>query len=432
MTSICLYFQVHQPYRLKWFWPDEHRDYRGKLFDLYFDEPLNEWTFHKVAGKCYHPATDIMLEHVDNLKGEKRKFKLSYSLTGAWVEQCEKWDKDLLEKFKQLAESGCCEFLGETYYHSLAGLFEDKTEFREQIRAHRQLMKDVFGYKTNVFRNTELLYHNDIANVAEEEGFAGIFTEGIEWLLEGWKSPNYLYQPRGCEKIKTLLRNYKLSDDVGYRFSAKWWSEWPLDAERYASWLSGTPGDTINICMDYETFGEHHWEDTGIFWFLKAFPYKVLDWEHLSFKTPSETVADHHAKGELNVPWYQTVSWADLERDPSAWLGNHMQHLCFNRIKGMETLVKDTKNADYLKTWRSLLISDHYYYMCTKGWGDGDVHTYFSHHGTPYDAAINYLSILADLHERLLLEKHLGRQPPVAGNKKPAAKKSTTRTGKKR
>ncbi len=411
MTSICLYFQVHQPYRLRWFWPDGNLS--DKLEERYFDTALNEWTLHKVAGKCYWPANNTILWLIDQFKSEKRKFKLSYSLSGILLEQCERWDPDLLETWKQMAESKCVEFLGETYFHSLVSLFEDRTEFIEQVKMHSQLMKDLLGVKPKVFRNTELLYHNELAKTIEEMGFKAIVTEGIERILEGWKSPNYLYR-RKDGKIKVILRNYRLSDDIGYRFSAKWWEGWPLTAEKYASWLSGTPGDTINLFMDYETFGEHQWEDTGIFWFLKALPHQILNWQHLEFNTPSEVVEKYYAKGEINVPWYETVSWADMERDPSAWLGNHMQHLCFTQLKGLEWQVKDSGDKELLRIWRLLGIGDHYYYMCTKGWGDGSVHEYFSHHGTPYDAGINYQAILSDFKEKVL-KKTLLKEKAVKG-----------------
>ncbi|MFH1721807.1 MAG: glycoside hydrolase family 57 protein [Candidatus Altiarchaeota archaeon] len=419
-----MYFQVHQPYRLKWFWPGDANGSKEPLMDRYFDQPLNEWTFHKVAGKCYHPATDKVCEAVDNLRNEKRPFKAAYSLTGCFLDQCERWDPDLLEKFKWLASTKKVEFLAETYPHSLASLFEDTTEFIEEVELHRQTVKDLLGVTPQVFRNTELLYHNGIAKTVEELGFKGILTEGIERILEGWKSPNYVYQAHGCKKLKVLLRNYKLSDDIGYRFSAKWWSEWPLDAEKYAGWLSATPGETINIFMDYETFGEHQWEDTGIFWFLQALPHKILDWEHLEFDTPSEVISKYHDRGELMVPWYETVSWADMERDATAWLGNHMQHLCFNQLKHMEGIVKQLGDPEILRIWRFLLTSDHFYYMCNKGWGDGDVHCYFSHHGTPYDAGLNYYTILMDLREKVLKALWEKKNVKIGSESKPAKRKA--------
>ena len=358
MTSVCFYFQIHQPFRLNWFWPEKGKNWNGPLAELYFDKPLNEFTFKKVAGKCYHKANDIILSQIDRFKKDDRKFKVSFSLSGTFLDQCEKWDKDLLEKFKQMSESGCVEFLCETYYHSLASLQEDRTEFVEQVKQHQQAIKDLLGQTPKVFRNTELLYHNEIAKEVEKMGFKAIMTEGIERILDGWKSPNFIYK-RKDGNIKVLLRNYRLSDDIGYRFSSRDWSEYPLTAEKYAAWLSASPGTTVNIFIDYETFGEHQWEDTGIFWFLGALPQEVLKRQNLQFATPSEVVEKYPSVGDIDVPYYQTVSWADLERDASAWLGNHTQHLAFSQIKSMEKLVKDSKNEDFLKTWRYLQTGDH-------------------------------------------------------------------------
>ncbi|VVB50845.1 Glycosyl hydrolase family 57 [uncultured archaeon] len=411
MTSVCLYFEVHQPFRLKWFWPASDAP-QTSLEDRYFDAPLNEFTFKKVAGKCYWPANTTILNNIDYFKGSKKKFKCAYSITGVLLEQAERWDKDLLETWKQMAESGCVEFLDETYHHSLASLFDNHVEFTEQILLHKQKMKDLLGYTPTVFRNTELLYHDNIAETIEQLGYKAILTEGIERILEGWRSPNYVYKRAGGD-LKVLLRNYQLSDDIGYRFSAKWWSEYPLTAEKYSAWLSATSGDTINVFMDYETFGEHHWEDTGIFAFLAALPGEILKWEHMEFNTPSEVIEKYQPVGEIRVPWYETVCWADMERDTSAWLGNHMQQLSFTLLKQLEKPVKESRNPEFIETWRKLLTGDHLYYQCTKGWGDGDVHTYFSHHGTPHDAAINLLAILGDFREKVAAYNAARKTPPT-------------------
>ena len=383
---------------------------------MYFDKRLNEFTFKKVAGKCYHRANDIILSQIDRFKNDKKQFKVSYSLSGTFLDQCERWDRDLLEKFKQMAESGCVEFLTETYYHSLASLYEDKTEFIEQVKQHQQAMKDLLGAKSKVFRNTELLYHNEIAKEIEDAGFSAIMTEGIERILEGWRSPNFIYKRHGGD-IRVLLRNYRLSDDIGYRFSSKWWSEYPLTADKYAAWLAASQGDTINIFIDYETFGEHHWEDTGIFWFLGALPQEILKWQNLVFATPTEVVERYQPVGDINVPYYETVSWADLERDASAWLGNHMQQLAISQVKKIGKLALESGNPEFIQVWRNLQTGDHFYYMCTKCLADGDVHKYFSHHGNPYDAGINYLAVLSDFKERIL--KY------IAGREKTGGKKET-------
>ncbi|MFQ6063767.1 MAG: glycoside hydrolase family 57 protein [Methanosarcinales archaeon] len=390
MASICIYFQVHQPHRLRWFWPGDQL--HG--FDRYFDNSANKEIFNKVANKCYWPTNNIILELIDRYKD----FKVSFSITGTLLNQCEKWDPDLLETFKQMANSGQIEFLDETYYHSLASLFEDKTEFKEQILQHRDSMRSLFGYTPKVFRNTELLYNNSIAKIAEELGYKAILTEGIERVLE-WRSPNFVYKAKNSN-IRVLMRNYRLSDDIGYRFSARWWEEYPLTAEKWATWASGVEGEVLNIFMDYETFGEHQWPDTGIFQFLRAFPEKVLE-RRLSFITPSEAVQKYNPVAEIDVGDFSTISWADIERDTSAWLGNDMQRRCFEEIKLLKPYVKKTQDQELINIWKTLQTSDHYYYMCTKWMADGDVHSYFSVHASPYDAAINFMAIVMDFKEKV-------------------------------
>ena len=417
MTSVCFYFQMHQPHRLKWFWPQDGN--KQRLEPYYFDEGLNEWILHKVAKKCYWPAGKNILANIDRMKGERKQFKVSYSITGTLLEQMERWDPDLLDLYKQMGDTGCCEFICETRYHSLASLFENRGEFIEQVKEQKQLVKDLLGQSPKIFRNTELLYHNTIAEEIEKLGFKSIITEGIERILEGWKSPNYVYTAKDT-KLKVLLRNYKLSDDVGYRFSAKWWQGWPLDAGKYADWLSQTPADTINLFMDYETFGEHQWDDTGIFYFLDALPWRVTDKENLEFNTPSEVIEKYHPRGEINVPWYETISWADMERDPSAWLGNHMQHMNFTRLKQLENDIKISNNEEFKRVYRLFQTSDHFYYQCTKGMGDGSVHEYFSHHGNPYDAGLNYHAALMDFREKVV--RH--------NSEKGLYQKKTTKTNK--
>jgi alpha-amylase len=303
------------------------------------------------------------------------------------------------------------EFLGETYYHSLASLFKSKEEFIEQVKMHRRTIKDLLNFKPRVFVNTEMIYNNIIAKTVEDLGFNAIFTEGIEKIL-GWRSPNYIYTRKFCfpndpgpeKRIKVLLRNYKLSDDIGYRFSARWWDQWPLTADKYASWLSVTPGQCINIFIDYETFGEHQWEDSGIFWFLKALPYEILKHENLEFSTPSEVVKKYNPVGEIDVFEFSTISWADLERDVSAWLGNAMQQFCFEELENLEHFVKKLNNEELKRIWRMLQISDHLYYCCTKWWGDGDVHKYFSHFPTPQDGFLNLFNIISDFKLKIFAE----------------------------
>ncbi len=385
MTSVCVYFQIHQPYRLRWFWPNG-----DKGFNRYFDGSKNKEIFEKVANKCYLPANHTLLDAIDEHNGD---FKFSVSITGTLLSQCEQWGTDVLDTFRQMADSGCVEFLDETNYHSLAGLFEDRTEFIEEIREHRDLVFDLLNVKPEVFRNTELLYNNNIARTVSDLGYKAILAEGAEHLL-GWRSPNFVYKAKDSG-IAVLLRNFKLSDDIGYRFSAKWWSQYPLTADKWAAWASDIREDTINIFMDYETFGEHQWEDTGIFQFLRAFPDEVLK-KKLAFNTPSEVVDMYKPVAEIDVGDFSTISWADMERDTSAWLGNDMQRRCFEEAKLLGPYVKKTGDRKLIRIWKHLLTSDHYYYMCTKWLEDGDVHSYFSIHSSPFDAAVNFMAVVMD------------------------------------
>jgi alpha-amylase len=313
------------------------------------------------------------------------------------------FDSDLLETFRQLAATGRAEFLNQTYYHSIASLYPDKEEFMEQVKMHRQAVKDLLGYTANVFENTELLYNNTIVKTVEALGYGGIYTEGIEKIL-GEKSPNYVYTPKGARKIRVLLRNYKLTDDIGFRFSARWWPEWPLTADKYAGWLAGTPGQCINIFPDYETFGEHHWPETGIHSFLQHLPDEILKFDNLQMATPSEVVAKHEPTGEIDVPEAQgAVSWADVQRDQTGWLGNVMQWAYYTTLRHLEPLVKEADDAELVKLWRVFQTSDHLYYMFTAGGGPGEVHSYFSPYESPMDAFVVAQTLLNDFEARLRL-----------------------------
>jgi alpha-amylase len=384
MASVCFYFQVHQPIRLSKF----------TIFSEnvpYFDDDKNREVLERVARKCYLPTNKILLDLIDDVKS----FRVAFSLTGVFVEQCGKYSPEVLESFKQLSDTGHVEFLSETYYHSLSALFSIE-EFKEQIELHKSLVKELFNQRTRVFRNTEAMYSNNVAKTIEKLGYKGIITEGHEKIL-GWRSPNYLYRPEGCNEIVALLRNYRLSDDIGFRFSEKRWEGYPLTADKYAEWLSACEGDCINIFIDYETFGEHQWRETGIFDFLKAIPYEILRYENLDFKTPSEIITSYEPIGVIDAP--DIISWADVQRDTSAWLENDMQKSAFQEMAKLEKLAK--KNRDLLHVWRLLQTSDHFYYMCTKWFADGDVHKYFNPYNSPYDAFISYMNILQDLRGRL-------------------------------
>lgn len=407
MTDVCFIFEVHQPFRLN---RNFHADLLARrlvtkkdLFELYFDHRLNREVLERAAKKCYFPANNAILEQIDRFKGSRKQFKVAYSLSGVFVEQCERWSPDLLESFKQLARSGCVEFLEQTYYHSLASLFgSDRSEFVEQIRMHRQLMKDLFNWEPGVVENSECIYNNAIAKTLDLMGYRAAVTEGVERVL-GWRSPNYVYKARGSD-IRVLFRNYRISDDIGFRFSSTWWEEWPLTAQKYSSWLAAIPGDVINIFIDYETFGEHHWPESGIHDFLRWLPGEVIKWDQLEWCTPSEVVERHSPVDEVDVFEYGTISWADLERDTSAWIGNQMQLSCFELQKRLEPAIRELGDPELVKLWRYLQISDHLYYMSTKGAGPGDVHSYFSPLGSPIQAFGVYLKVMSDLEARISQE----------------------------
>jgi alpha-amylase len=408
-------FEVHQPHRLKrnLFWENKvfKRLKKKELFCYYFDNDVDREILKRAARKCYFPSNQILLDLIDRHRKEKRQVKVSFSVSGVFLEQCEMFDKDLLETFRQLARTGCVEFLNQTYYHSISSLYPEKDEFIEQVKMHRQAVKDLLGFAPNVFENTELLYNNAIARIVENLGYKGIFTEGVERIL-GEKSPNYIYTPKGCKKIRVLLRNYKLTDDIGFRFSARWWSEWPLTADKYAHWLADTPGQCINIFPDYETFGEHHWPETGIHSFLRHLPQEILKWEHLQMATPSEVIEKHAPLGEVDVPETGgTVSWADLERDSSGWLGNAMQWAYYTSLRRLEPIIKEADDQEFLKLWRYFQTSDHLYYMFTAGGGPGEVHSYFSPFESPMDAFVAAQALILDFESRLRIATLTANEP---------------------
>lgn len=398
-------FEVHQPFRLRqnFFWENrlfKHLD--GKeLFQHYFDDRLNREIFERACTKCYFPSNNILLRLIDQTRNSVRKFKVSFSLSGVFLEYCEMFNKDLLESFRQLAETGFVEFICQTYYHSLASFYQEADEFIDQIKMHRQAIKSLIGYSPKVFENTELLYNNAIARTVEKIGFKGIITEGTERILQG-KSPNFLYKPVGCEKIKVLLRNYKLTDDIAFRFSSRTWSEWPLTAPKYARWLAETPGDYICIYPDYETFGEHHWPESGIHEFLRHLPMEILKHKHLCMATPSEVLDKYIPVGEIDVPELgATVSWADVKRDTSGWLGNTMQWAYYISVRRLEPLVKEAGDKLLLRLWRYFQVSDHLYYMFTEGGGPGEVHSYFSPYRSAMDAYVTAQSAVLDFEDRV-------------------------------
>jgi len=404
VTDVVFVFEVHQPFRVKknYFWERRMFQRLGKeeLFNYYFDEALDREIFERASRKCYLPANQIILNLIDQYKRERKKVKVSFSLSGVFLEQCERFNKDVLESFKRLAETGCVEFLDQTYYHSLCGLYPVSGEFVEQVKMHREAMKELLRFEPKVFENTELLYNNAIAKAVEELGYAGIYMEGVERVLKD-RPPNHVYTARDCERLRVLLRNYKLTDDIGFRFSARWWTEWPLTAEKYASWLAITPGQCISIFPDYETFGEHQWPETGIHDFLAHLFPKILEYDNLNMATPSEVISKYEPVGYVEVPELSTVSWADLERDTSGWLGNTMQWAYHTTVRDMEPLVKEARDPALLKTWRYFQISDHLHSMFTAGGGPGAVHTYFSPYGNPVDAFVACQGAVTDFEMRL-------------------------------
>lgn len=394
--GIVLYLHVHQPFRVRQY----------SVFDTaskhdYFDETTyetdrnNEFIMNKVAEKSYRPMNALL----EKLLATHPEFRVSLSITGTFIEQAERWAPDVLESFKRLVDTGRVEIVAETYYHSLA-FFYSREEFERQVEAHKQKIREVFGVETSVFRNTELAYNNELAQWADNYGFKGILAEGWDPVLE-WRSPNYLYRPEGTRDISLLLKNYKLSDDLAFRFSNQAWTEWPLTVDKYHSWADAALGDqsVVNLFMDYETFGEHQWHDTGIFNFFEHFVSSWIGQDGNTFYTVSEAIDAHKPVGEISMP--HTVTWADAERDLTAWLGNSMQQEALRHLYALEHDILRTGDMQLIADWRKLQTSDHVYYMCTKWFTDGDVHAYFSPYESPYEAFLFFINALRDIRWRL-------------------------------
>lgn len=388
--SVCFYFQVHQPDRLRQF----------RFFDIgndfhYFDDFTNRTIVRRIADRCYIPMNRLLLEQI---KAHKGAFKVAFSISGVAVEQFGKYAPDVLDSFKALAATGCVEFLSETYSHSLASL-ASPSEFKKQVKEHQKMIQGLFGVKPTAFRNTELIYSDSIGEMVGQMGYRVVLAEGAKHVL-GWKSPNFVYANAINPRVKVLLRNFGLSDDIAFRFGNKSWEGWPLTADKYASWLSSSleKEDVVNLFMDYETFGEHQKAATGIFEFMANLPSAVLA-QGLEFSTPTEVASKYQPVAPLNVTY--PTSWADEERDTSAWLGNELQEEAFNKVCALETEVMKTKEDKLINTFRKLQESDHFYYMCTKFFSDGSVHSYFNPYDSPYEAFINYMNILGDFEIRV-------------------------------
>lgn len=391
MRTICLYFQIHQPFRFR----------RYRFFDIgsqsyYYDDYMNESIMRKVADKCYLPANKIML---DLIKKHEGKFKLAFSISGTAIDQFELYAPEVIDSFKKLANTGCVEFLSETYSHSLASL-SNREEFEKQVIKHKEKIKQLFKIEPTVFRNTELIYSDEIGAMIADMGYKAMITEGAKHIL-GWKSPNYLYYNAINPKLKVLLKNFKLSDDIAFRFSNKSWAEYPLTAEKFVSWIKAIDKneETVNLFMDYETFGEHQWAETGIFEFLKAFPSAIFKNTKFSFSTPSEVIKKLQPVAPVHVP--HAISWADEERDLTAWLGNELQWQAFGKLYELQDKVKMANDPKLQKDFDYFQVSDHFYYMSTKFFSDGEVHSYFNPYDSPYEAFINYMNILSDFEIRL-------------------------------
>jgi alpha-amylase len=389
MASVCFYFQIHQPYRLR----------RYSVFDTdrhYFDEHKNAEICRRVAHKCYLPANQTLL---DTIRAHNGAFRVAFSITGVALEQFQAYAPEAIESFQQLAATGCVEFLDETYHHSLAFLYS-REEFRSQVETHRALIKKLFGQEPRVFRNTELIYNNDLAHFVSHMGYEGILAEGADHVL-GSRSPNVVYRPPHAPRIKLLLKNYRLSDDIALRFSNRGWEQFPLTADKFARWIDQINGNgqICNLFLDYETFGEHQWASTGIFDFLKHLPGEILKNRENNFLTPAQIIDRNEPSGEIDVP--HLTSWSESERDLSAWLGNAMQSNALNELYKLEGKLKEKGDEQLLADWRRLTSSDHFYYMSTKHWADAKVQKYFSPYESPYDSYINFMNVLDNVQARL-------------------------------
>ena len=419
--DICLYFQVHQPTRLRLY----------RFFDIgkdshYYDDFTNRTILRRVAQKCYLPMNELLLELIAQHKGA---FKVAFSISGSAIEQFDRYAPEVLDSFRRLADTGCVEFLAETYYHSLASLAQP-AEFRLQVEKHKAAVEQYFGVTPVSFRNTELIYSDGIGEMVYDLGFKTMLTEGARHIM-GWQSPNYIYSDPAQPRLKLLLRNYNLSDDIAFRFSDKGWEDWPLTADKYLAWLKAgvkDGGEIVNLFMDYETFGEHQSAQSGIFDFMRALPGTVLADGTFEFGTPASVAKKFKAVGSIDVP--EPISWADEERDVTAWLGNELQQDAFNKIYALYEKLAIVNAPNLWNDFGHLQESDHFYYMCTKFFSDGEVHKYFNPYDNPYEAFINYMNVLSDFsirvdHDFSLTDRR--EAAPMPDFKVPAPKKATRR-----
>lgn len=400
--GVVLYLHVHQPWRV--------RDY--SVFDTAYEHDYfagsedndrnNRKVLEKVAEKSYRPMNALL----ERLLQRHPDFKVSLSITGTFMEQCEQWAPDVLESFRRLTDTGRVEIVAETYNHSLA-FFYSRSEFERQVDMHKEKVERLFGVTPTAFRNTELAYNDELARWADGKGYKAILAEGWDPILE-WRSPNHVYKAPGADTTRLLLKNYRLSDDVAFRFSNRDWQQWPLASDTYAHWLDAATGNgpLINLFMDYETFGEHQWADTGIFEFFERFVAEWTTREDATFYTVSEAASAFDVAGEISMP--NTVTWADTERDLTAWLGNGMQQEALRHLYALEHDIIRSDDLQLIADWRNMQTSDHVYYMCTKWFSDGDVHAYFSPYDSPYDAFLYFMNAIRDLRYRLMAYHNTG------------------------
>ena len=391
MKTVCLFFQIHQPFR--------HRRYR--FFDIgtehyYYDDFTNESIIHQIATKSYLPTNKLLLKLANQLG---KSFKVSFSITGLALEQFQLYAPEVIESFQKLVKTGCVEFLSETYSHSLSSL-KDKSIFEEQVNLHKQKIFELFGVQPEVFRNTEMIYSDEIGAHVAEMGFKAILTEGAKQVL-GWKSPNYVYVNALNPRLKVLMRNFKLSDDIAFRFANTNWQDYPLTADKFVNWLENVnPKDeVVNLFLSYESIGGRQSKDTGIFNFIESLITKIVKHPALKLATPSEVIEELQPISAVSVP--NPISWADEERDLTAWLGNGMQQEAFEKLYNLSGQMQKCTDGELIKDWNFLQGSDHFYYMSTKFFSDGEVHSYFNPFDTPFDAFINYMNVLSDFKIRL-------------------------------
>ena len=395
MRAICLYLHIHQPIRYREYSIFDVGNDHNYFNDDYYSRESNERIFRKVAEKSYYPMLQLLEDNINRYPG----FKFSLSITGTWLDQATKWAPELIEQIRRLVSTDQVEIVGETYYHSLA-FFENRDEFEKQVGLHAAKVKALFGVTPAIFRNTEFAYNNQLAKWADEAGYKGILAEGWDKIL-GWRSPNHVYRPVNCKNIKLLLKNYRLSDDIAFRFSDRNWGEWPLTVSKYQRWIDDDclRGPLVNLFMDFETFGEHQWKDTGIFDFINSLIPNWLGEYENKFLTVSEACDLEPPVDEISMP--ETVTWADTERDLSAWASNAMQNSAMRDLYDLRDDVLATHDPNLIRDWRYLTTSDHPYSMCTKYWHDGDVHAYFSAYASPYESFMYFENVLRDIEYRL-------------------------------